>query len=153
MNSKLYWCVLALAAVLALSGCAGDGGQRDGSPSNDDGAAAASASGVGDTLEDRAMARWNALIKRDYAAAYPYYTPGYRLTTPLLQFIDNFPGGRVIWSEAQYVDEECTDVRCIVRLDLTYSFLNPVPGVDSVVNTRLIKETWVLLDGVWYFSP
>lgn len=101
----------------------------------------------------RAVALWRAKIKREFAKAYPYYTPGYRSKTSLLQFVDNFPGGRVVWNDVEYAKQECGPVKCQVWVDITYSYLNPAPGVDSLSNTRRVEETWLLIDGVWYYSP
>ena len=106
-----------------------------------------------DSAPARAVKRWQAMIQRDFTTAYPLYTPGFRSKTPLLQFVDNFPGGRVVWNDVEYLDHQCEAAKCTVRLDVTYSLLNPAPGVDSVVNKRTVDETWLLIDGVWYYSP
>ncbi|MCG8463898.1 MAG: hypothetical protein MI750_03465 [Xanthomonadales bacterium] len=136
-------CALFVLAAVVLSACGPQGENlRDAKPELPPNSAGA-----------RAVKLWQAKIKRNFTAAYPYYTPGYRSTTPLLQFVDNFPGGRVVWNDVEYANQDCDASKCIVELDVTYSYINPAPGVESVTNTRRVKETWLLIDGAWYFSP
>lgn len=136
-------CAMLAVAAAMLSACGPQGDNlRDSKPEL-----------TADSAGARAVNLWQAKIKRNFTAAYPYYTPGYRSTTPLLQFVDNFPGGRVVWNDVEYVDQACEAAKCTVELDVTYSYLNPAPGVESVTNTRRVKETWLLIDGAWYFSP
>lgn len=143
---KLKASLAALLAVALLTGCGGNE-VKDEAPMS-------AAPEVADTvLKQRSEARWRALIGREFAVAYPYYTPGYRSTKTLLQFVDSFPGSNVIWNDIKYVREECEGAKCTVRLNLTYTLLNPAPGVSAFENTRPIDETWLLIDGVWYYSP
>ena len=145
MTNNLYRkSQLAIVAVLVLGliGCASEENLRSAHEELDPASPGA-----------RSVALWRAKIGREFAKAYPYYTPGYRSTTTLLQFVDNFPGGRVVWNDVEYVRQECEAAKCKVWMDISYSYLNPAPGVESYPNTRRIEETWLFIDGVWYFSP
>jgi hypothetical protein len=104
-------------------------------------------------IAERAQARWDALLSRDYAAAYAYYSPGYRSTTSVTDLEIKLRLQRVRWTNAKYRDHSCDGDACTVRVDLTYQVSAPVPGVDSWKGFDLIEETWVRTGGEWWYIP
>lgn len=138
----IFRMLLVISLIAIVAACGGKTHVRDHQPVVDSNSVGA-----------RAQARWDALIERQYAQAYQYYTPGFRSSTPLDRFAGGFAGGRVIWEQAEYVDEECEEDRCVVRLRVTYAYLQLAPGVDRYPSTRTVKETWIRLDDHWYYTP
>ena len=51
------------------------------------------------------------------------------------------------------MDSECTNTTCKVRISLDYTLYGAVPGVKSFEGTQTIDESWVQIDGIWYFVP
>ena len=100
----------------------------------------------------RASARWNALIKRDFAAAYQFLTPGYRATNPEAQYVDTLRNRPVQWEKQSFVDKDCASVDvCSVRMSVGIAF--EVPSVGKQTADSFVEEKWLLIDGQWYFLP
>jgi len=96
---------------------------------------------------ERAQARWNALVERDWNAAYPYLTPAYRAVVPLKRYGNQFTGP-VQWESAKAQSAACEEKRCTVKVEITFRAL--LPGHMDRVSSTYLDETWVLEDGEWY---
>jgi hypothetical protein len=96
-------------------------------------------------VAERAKARWQLLIKRDYEGAYAYFSPSSRDATTLPKFEARL---REIEYRAVAVDKvECVAEACKVTLTLTYDY--PPAKVQGVV-TRL-EESWIIDRGQAWF--
>jgi hypothetical protein len=102
-------------------------------------------------LKERAQARWEALIKKDWDAAYQYELPAYRQTHDVNQFRSKF-GSKLQWKHieaknAVIVQENKT---ADVKLNLAYQILlsDGVP-MDNEVE---INERWVKQEGDWWIA-
>jgi len=126
---------LSLAAAVLLSGCAGMGKSPD------------------EIVVERAKARWDAVIRRDYETAYPYYSPGYRSSTSLVDYAIELKTRRVTWTSAEYMDHECEETRCTVRFNIGYRVIAPVPGMAKYDGKQWIEDTWVRTGGEWWYLP
>ena len=104
-------------------------------------------------LEDRAMGRWDALLSGDLAAAYEYLSPGIRSSVSSLQYQRSIVAQKVRWTSAEYVESECEETICSVTILLGFSVYGALPGVKSFDDTDNVSESWLLVDGVWYFVP
>ena len=62
-------------------------------------------------LKERVLARWKALIQRDFEAAYPFETPAYRAIYTPRQFLAQ-QGGQVDWRMANVKDIRL----CMIRM-------------------------------------
>lgn len=106
-----------------------------------------------DILEERVNARWSAILAKDYATAYSYYSPGFRAKTSATDLEIKLRMQRVKWTAARFIDKSCTEDVCTVNIDLNYRVASPVPGVASWDGFDKISEQWVRLDGEWWYVP
>jgi hypothetical protein len=102
-------------------------------------------------IEERANARWEALFSGDFAGAYEYLTPAYRTSVSSLAYQRSVLLKRVAWTSAKYVESVCEESLCKVKFDVGYTIYGAIPGVKSYSGTQKIEESWVLIDGQWYF--
>jgi len=96
---------------------------------------------------ERAQARWNALVDRDFAAAYTYLTAGYRAVVPLAAYRRQTTGPAQ-WEGAKAHSAKCEAARCIVAVEITFRI--GLPGHADRVQSSFVDETWVLEDGQWF---
>jgi hypothetical protein len=130
-------CLAAGLVAVAVGGCAALGGGL----TKDTPAAAKEAA-----VAERANARWQALIKRDYEGAYQYLSPASRETTSVSQFQTKIAA---IQYRAVTVDKvECAAEVCKVKLSLTYDY--PPAKAKGVVT--LIDESWIIDQGQAWFA-
>ncbi len=133
-NKSLLFLVLAAVAVAMLSaGCTAPEEPQD--------------------VEDLAQARWDALVERDFAAAWEFHAPGFRQTTPREDYIHDMRRRPILWLDAEVVGTDCDDLRCNVDLKVTYRAVAAPHGQSQMKMTREIEELWISLDGNWWFSP
>ena len=96
-------------------------------------------------VAERATARWQALIKRDYNGAYAYFSPSSREATTLSNFQTRIAA---IEYRAVSIDKvECVAEVCKVKLTLTYDY---PPGKIKGVVTPL-DESWIIDQGQAWF--
>lgn len=136
MQHRRAAALLVFSALLALAGCAATGPE---SPA--------------EAVAERAQARWEALLAKDYKKAYTYYSPGYRSAEPLAAFQRRLSIQRVRWTKAEYQGVECQGQVCHPSFRVTYKYRAPVQGVGTITSARKITEDWVLTDGRWYYVP
>jgi hypothetical protein len=94
-------------------------------------------------VSEVAHERWQALIKGDFEAAYPYYTQAYRDTTPFEHFRHSVRGVGM-WSDAEVLAVECetAEKRCEAKLKI--SVVTKMRGLDKPLKTStVLDETWV----------
>ena len=152
-------CVSILFSVFLLAGC-GQNGSTDSdevqsSAQEQEAAIDEVVSRDEGSLEARVAARWDALIKRDFAKAYEFETPGYRGIYDLEQFRGSF-GRQVGWLEARVVKVEVTDASADVTVSVKYNAMIPnVAQADSpfVSGETALVEKWIHDDGIWYHVP
>jgi hypothetical protein len=126
--------VAGVAALAMAAGCATVGGgiAPDASPEAKRAA-----------VRVRSEARWQAIMKHDYAAAYDFFSPGSRQLLSLPAFEGKMKG--VDFRDVKAETVECDGETCKVRISITYDH-------------RLIKgmvtpagETWIIDQGqAWY---
>jgi hypothetical protein len=135
--------LLSLSLLGLLAGCAagpggtkGEGGKK------------------GDTVEARAVKRWELLIARNAADAYEFLTPGYRASHPKDQYASSMSTRPVVWKKIELMDKDCPDEdTCNVRLivDFELRIAAGIPG--PVSSTDVQKEKWLRIKGQWYHLP
>lgn len=104
-------------------------------------------------VEARAMARWDALLSGDLAAAYEYLSPGFRSSVSSLQYQRSILLKKVKWTSAEIIESKCEETICNVEILLGFTVYGALPGVSKFEDTEQIYETWVLVDGKWYLVP
>jgi len=115
--------------------------------------ACATTTRTADNVENRAMARWNALLSNDFDAAYEFLSPGYRSSVSNLHYQRTLLLKKLKWNNASFVESDCAETSCKVKISLDYTMYGGVPGVQSFEGTQAVTESWVLIDRVWYLVP
>ncbi|WP_395374391.1 hypothetical protein [Marinicella sp. W31] len=106
------------------------------------------------TLEEKAVARWEHLIKGEFNLAYEYLTPGYRQTENVESYGLRMGASQVEWQEVTYEKKECEDENlCVVHVNIQYLYVMPVAGGKEMVQTTTIRENWIKKDDGWYYLP
>jgi hypothetical protein len=126
---------MLLAAVLLLAACA-----------------ATAPKGQGQVVE-RAQARWDAIIARDYDTAYALCSPGYRSATSRVDYEIELRSRRISWTAATYREHRCDGKVCTVTFDVEYVAPRPVPGLDKWEGKSSVEDTWIETSGEWWFVP
>jgi len=131
----------AIAASLALlAGCAAGGGTKNGKGED------------ASVLRKRSVERWDALIEHKADKAWDYLTPGYRETKPREQYAKEMNERGIHWTKVRYSSQECEPETCKVRLAVEYD-LNLGGMAGTVHSMAPLIETWIKIDGHWYFLP
>ena len=110
-------------------------------------------------VTERATARWNAIIGKDFATAYGYMSPTSRATVTPTGF--RAIASRIAYREARVTGAACDAGTCRVKLMITYDAPAPVPTPIQGRNTLTMKgiqtpleENWVIDQGqLWYVWP
>lgn len=102
-------------------------------------------------LEQRINAKWDALIRRDFAAAYSLTSPAYRSLSSLDDFKRKFAVGRVVWRRIEVVDVDFKgDDAAVVGINVHFVYYQAQPE-KTVEMTTYVQESWVQVDGQWWF--
>ena len=104
-------------------------------------------------IEGRAMERWDTLLADDLDGAYQFLSPGYRSSVSSVQYQRAILLNKVKWTGARYIESDCTETTCKVKISLDYALYGVLPGVNSFEGTQTVEESWVLTEGIWYFVP
>ena len=96
---------------------------------------------------ERAQARWDALLRRDWAAAYQYLVPAYRSIVSVDRYGNQF-SGPVQWESAMAKSAQCEEKRCTVAVEVMVRVL--LPGHRNNLLSSNFEEVWVLEDGKWF---
>lgn len=138
---KNFLFAAALAAFVMLGGCAAGGGTKSG------------VSKKGGP-EVRAQARWDHLLKKETEQAYDFLSPGARSTIAREQYASDMRNRPVRWTKAQVDSKECaSEDSCKVKVFLEYSAKLPMVAGGDVTSPAVLEETWIAVDGVWYYVP
>lgn len=113
--------------------------------------AACGGPGEPESVEERAQARWDHFIERDFASAWEYYTPGYRQTNPREIFIVETNRRPFRWSAAEVLGAECEEDRCTVTTRISYRAIGAPDGQSRMTLTRTFEESWIRIDGAWWY--
>lgn len=102
------------------------------------------------TLEQRAVERWDALVARNFELAYTFETPSYRKVYTAEQFKRKF-GTRVAWLGARVnTVKELGNGVAEVMIKLRFKAAVPIPGMEAVQDETNLKEKWVQEEGTWF---
>ena len=104
-------------------------------------------------VRERAQARWDALLARDYDTAYSYFSPGYRSSHSRVDFEIAVRTRRVRWDSAEVKEISCEADVCTVTTLLGYQVAGAVPGVSKWANRKNLPERWIRTDGQWWYFP
>lgn len=102
-------------------------------------------------LERRVAAKWEALIRRDFAAAYVFTSPAYREAFSLDVFKRSFGNGRVAWRRVEVVSVDFKDDDAAtvgVKIHIVYHDPQSQKSLDMATHDQ---ESWVYTDGQWWY--
>jgi hypothetical protein len=99
------------------------------------------------SVEKRAVARWNALIEKDWTAAYAYESPNYRKNYTRHEFMNSF-GQAVTWVGIKHlsttpINPTLTDVK--LELQFNYDMGGNLMKIPSNIDER-----WQRIDNEWW---
>jgi len=127
--------VVLLGSILILPGCATFRSDLE------------SANNEKDLLAKRVLARWNAIIKRNYDHVYDFATPTYRKTFSKEHFFNNYAAQlryeKAEIREIQFKNPEKSSARVVV--DVTFTTQD-----GQFQLTSPVVETWIKEDGEWW---
>lgn len=104
-------------------------------------------------VAERAQARWDALLAKEFATAYGYAAPGYRSATTATDFEIEFRSRRMTYDSAEYRSHRCEEKVCTVSMWVAYTVPRPAQGVPEWKSQSMIEERWIEIGGEWWFSP
>ena len=131
---KALACAAALAALLVTVGCTTD--KAD--PEN---------------VDRRAVERWEYLIAHKAEQAYDYLSPGFRATQEREVYAQAMNNRPVQWKGVKFSSKECEAERCKVSVEIAYSLPIAAAGGKQAQGSSKQSETWILVDGEWYYLP
>lgn len=102
-------------------------------------------------LEQRVTAKWDALIRHDFDAAYSFTSPAYRQQFSLDVFKRQFATGRVVWKRIEVVDIEFKGndaAKVGINIHLVYY---PAQAEKAIDMSPYVQEPWVWVDGQWWY--
>jgi hypothetical protein len=100
---------------------------------------------------ERAVARWEALIARDWKKAYQFETPAFRKNYSFNKFRSRF-GSAVVWKEIKLKKVTMTgDKKEIAQVKLVLDYLFLEPGGGEMLLPSPIDERWLLEAGQWWY--
>lgn len=145
---------LLLLALVGLTACAGPSQTKSGGAAKKDEAA----------VMERALARWDLLIKRNAWEAWNYLSPGYRATHPQDVWAKEMSQRPAQWYEASpFVPGEGSTAKpvqcdetgesCEVRVRLKIKIRSHLTSVGMLDTTSVVLERWVKLKDQWYLVP
>ena len=139
-SNKVYFAATAAFAAALLAGCAAGPSAGAGKGEN------------ASVLRERATERWNLLIAHKADKAWDYLSPGYRQTKPRDAYAQEMNSRGVRWSKVTYGSQECEPDACKVHLFVDYK-LDMGGLAGTVESSAPLTETWVKVDGRWYYLP
>ncbi len=105
------------------------------------------------SIEERAIARWESLFAGEFTRAYEYLSPGYRSSVTAEQYEQSVLQKRIKWVSARYIESECTETSCKVKINIGYTASHALAGVETFHGRGNVEETWLQLNGQWYLVP
>lgn len=103
-----------------------------------------------DEVAQRAQARFDALVARDYKAAYGFFTPSFREKFAYDDYIRARPP-RAVFVSSRVVKVDCiSEAACDVEMENSYKSPTGVKGAPKGEITRVTSERWVKTEGLWW---
>ena len=94
-------------------------------------------------VKERAQARWDALVRSDFSAAYGYMSPGSRSVTSATDYAASLKRG--FWKSAAIDKVECGSAQsCEVSATIEYEFMGQRTKTP-------LRETWIRDGSDWWY--
>jgi hypothetical protein len=95
-----------------------------------------------EAVKERAQARWDALVRGDFKAAYAFLSPGSRAVEPEADYVSSLR--RNFWKSARVETVTCTEQRCEVGASIEYE-------LQGRRTTTPLRETWIREGSEWWY--
>lgn len=106
-------------------------------------------------LEQRVLARWNAMVAKDFATVWEFATPNYRRNFPKELFVRNFSYA-VDWEltgiEDVAYDADAAVASVAVRVMSVPTKQTSVASIAIGAVPIIFREQWLFVDGEWWHS-
>ena len=105
-----------------------------------------------DALKKRVLAKWDAMVKRDFDAVYAFTSPAYREAFSLSVFKRKFGNARVQWQSVDVVsmDFKGNDAATVnIKINIVYHDPQSQKSINMATHDQ---ESWVYNDGQWWYS-
>ncbi len=103
------------------------------------------------TPEQRAVARWDALIAGNWKDAYEFESPGYRQAKTVDDLRQSY-GGLIDWKSIEVLEVSMESEKvAVVRLLLKSMIYDPGFGGEGMLIPTEFKERWLFKDGQWWY--
>lgn len=101
-------------------------------------------------LKQRVTAKWEALVRKDFPAAYALTSPAYRQIYSLDAFRSGF-GAKTAWQRIEVVDVALKgDDAALVGINLHFMYYPP-QSEQALDMKTYVQEPWVRVDGKWWY--
>ena len=101
-------------------------------------------------LKQRVVAKWDALIRKDFATAYSFTSPAYRKLYSKDSFKGKF-GSKAAWQRIEVVDVNFKgDDAATVGINLHFVYYDSQAKKPLDMKTY-VQEPWVRVDGQWWY--
>lgn len=106
-------------------------------------------------VEQRATARWQLMVARQWREAYDFLSPGARSVTDADSYARSMDAPRhVQWTGASVSRVECSGPeRCVATVVIQYRLVSLGAVFSNHQGRNTVTETWLRLDGQWYLVP
>jgi len=91
------------------------------------------------SVEERAQARWDHVLAKEYEQAWNYFSPGFRDLHPFQ------------WTSAEVIGSKCKENQCDVTVSATYRIARGPSELGEMVMPKELTEKWVRTDGQWWY--
>lgn len=102
-------------------------------------------------VAQRAKERWEHLMQGRPEQAWEYIAPGSRALLDRASYLAQKRNAPVTYTRVELLETTCEAESCTVELRIHTQA--PLPFAGMVPAYSLLRERWVLSDGVWYFVP
>lgn len=121
--------------------------------SSDPGTADEAADPISAAIRQRALARWETMIDRDFHRAYGFCSPAYRALFTARQFAARYGSPQLVWERAEVLSvRKSGDDAAKVEIRLSAKAFVTDAELAIPVST-VFTENWVQAEDAWWFSP
>ena len=104
-------------------------------------------------VQERAQARWDALLDDRIEEAWGYFAPGYRTGLSVAAYHRRLAARRILYTGAEVTGSTCSETSCKVQITVDFAAMGALPGVPRMDSTSPVEEDWVFTAGDWYLLP
>ncbi|HKK57574.1 hypothetical protein [Marinobacter sp.] len=103
-------------------------------------------------VAERAQARWDAMVERDFEKVWEFFPPGLREQTSQAVFAVEYARRPIRWDSARVTAVDCEKRRCEISTEVSYTVAGGPATLAGMQNSRSVKGVWIEIDGEWWYS-